>query len=55
MIPFRCSTRVDSNGVHVGRIQAWGYCDMSNEACSGIPPISKLQIDPFEVGTVDFL
>ncbi len=24
---FRCSTKVDENGVHVGGIDAWGYCD----------------------------
>jgi hypothetical protein len=26
-LPFRCSTKVDENGVHVGGIDAWGYCD----------------------------
>ncbi len=33
----RCSTQVDTDGVHVGNISAWGHCDMTNPACRGIP------------------
>jgi len=32
---YRCSTQVDSNGVHVGKILAWGHCDMTNPVCRG--------------------
>ena len=32
---FRCSTQVDDKGVHVGKIDAWGHCEMSIPACKG--------------------
>ncbi len=32
-LQFRCSTKVDENGAHIGGIDAWGYCD--NDCLTG--------------------
>ena len=51
---FRCSTKVNKDGDHVGGIAAWGHCPMNTSSCTAqaignhftLCPIGALSFDP---------